>query len=257
MISSKLMGGLGNYLFQIAAGVSKSIEMDVPFLINPSNVQVVHKPLINYTNNILRNITFGDYNFNNVYNEPFFHFNKIPDFIDPTLLIGYFQSEKYFIKHKNEIQNLYKPTEEIIKKLYKKYKELDKYETCSIHVRRGDYTKLQDHHPLQTIDYYKKSFNIIGKDVFYFIFSDDIEWCKENFNFINKKLFVEENQDYEDLYLMSFCNHNIIANSSFSWWGAWLNMNENKKIISPEIWFGDSKKNMLTKDIYGIKWIKI
>lgn len=257
MISSNLMGGLGNFLFQIAAGYSKSLDMGTPFLINPNNVYAVHRPLVSYTKNILRNITFDNYNFNNVYTEPFFHFNQIPNFNEPTLLNGYFQSEKYFIKNTFEIQNLYKPTEEIIKKLYKKYDELEKNESCSIHIRRGDYLNLQNHHPIQSISYYKKSVELIGLDKHFFIFSDDIEWCKNNLNFLKNKTFVENDEDFEDLYLMSLCEHNIIANSSFSWWGAWLNKNKNKKIVSPKKWFGISKYNFKTKDIYAENWFII
>ena len=89
----------------------------------------------------------------------------------------------------------------------------------------------------------------------FIIFSDDIKWCKNNF-IGDKFTFIEGEKDYIDLWLMSLCNHNIIANSSFSWWGAWLNQNPNKKVIAPINWFGPEKK-LNPKDIYCKNWIKI
>jgi 5'(3')-deoxyribonucleotidase len=95
------------------------------------------------------------------------------------------------------------------------------------------------------------------KNSIFLIFSDDIEWCKENFpNISDKFIFIEGNKDYEDLYIMSKCKNNIISNSTFSWWGAWLNQNENKKVVAPLKWFGSSI-NHNTKDLYCDGWIKI
>jgi predicted phosphodiesterase len=81
-----------------------------------------------------------------------------------------------------------------------------------------------------------------------------IEWCESNLNFIENKIFISGNLDYQDLYLMSMCNHNIIANSSFSWWGAWLNNHNNKKVIFPSLWFNNG---INTSEIGGENWIKI
>lgn len=256
MVSSFLMGGLGNYLFQIAAGYSKSIDLGEKFVINPNNIQVVHKPITNYTNNILKNITF-DSNFNatQVYYEPHFHFSPIPDFMLPTYIHGYFQSEKYFNHNREKILELFL-CNKVINELKKKYS--DKLNnSCSIHIRRGDYLNLSDHHPVQEIIYYTEAISIMGKDKTFFIFSDDINWCKKNFNFLDNVVYCENNEDFEDLYLMSLCENNIIANSSFSWWGSWLNKNINKKVISPKKWFGPSKGNIDTKDIYCQKWMLI
>jgi hypothetical protein len=89
------------------------------------------------------------------------------------------------------------------------------------------------------------------------IFSDDINWCIENFDFIKNKTFISGNSDFFDLYLMSMCNNNIIANSTFSWWAAWLNINKDKKVICPKIWFGINYSHFDTSDIYCIDWIKL
>jgi hypothetical protein len=190
------------------------------------------------------------FNTNQIYNEPNFSYSTIPNFMLPTKIIGYFQSEKYFLKNKNQILSLFKCPEEIFKKLTLKYPQINESNTCSLHVRRGDYLNFSDHHPTQNMEYYKSAISVVGSDKTFFIFSDDISWCKENFNFLDNVIYCEDNEDYEDLYLMSLCNDNIIANSSFSWWGAWLNNNKNKKVVAPKKWFGPSKSNFKLDDLY-------
>ena len=116
---------------------------------------------------------------------------------------------------------------------------------------------LTNFHPQQSLDYYKQAIETVGPDKTFVIFSDDIEWCKQNLDFIGSKFFISGNKDYEDMYLMSLCNNNIITNSTFSWWGAWLNKNENKIVISPKIWFGKNNSHLDTSDLYCDKWIKL
>jgi hypothetical protein len=257
MVSCYLMGGLGNYLFQIATAYSKSLDLGEKFVINPNNVQVVHKPIDVYMDNILKNLILdGNFVTSQIYNEPHFHYSPIPDFMLPTSLHGYFQSEKYFKHNRNKILDFFY-CDEVVNIIREKYKEVLHENTCSIHVRRGDYLNLLDHHPTQSLEYYKEAISIVGSDKTFFIFSDDIRWCKENFNFLDNVIYCENNKDYEDLILMSLCYNNIIANSSFSWWGAWLNKNENKIVIGPKKWFGPAKKNIDTSDVYFNKLIKI
>ncbi len=130
--------------------------------------------------------------------------------------------------------------------------------TCSIHVRRGDYLNSPNHHPVQNMNYYMKAIKQMPKDSIFLIFSDDISWCKANFPDVPEKfIFVEGNADYEDLLLMSLCKNNIMCNSTFSWWGAWLNKNPNKKVIAPSVWFGPAYANHNTEDLYCEGWIKI
>tara|TARA_B100000242_G_scaffold64227_1_gene39415 strand:+ start:111 stop:881 length:771 start_codon:yes stop_codon:yes gene_type:complete len=159
-------------------------------------------------------------------------------------LEGYWQSEKYFLDLREEILNSFS---------WPEIKKLNFQDSCSIHVRRGDYLKTQYVHPIQTIDYYNKSLDIIQPKGNIFIFSDDIEWCKENFHFKNS-IFMENNTNIQDLRYMSLCENNIIANSSFSWWGAWLNKNENKKVICPKNWFNDQTND---KDMKPKDWIQV
>ena len=97
----------------------------------------------------------------------------------------------------------------------------------------------------------------MGHDKKYLIFSDDLEWCKENFDFIENKVIIEGNTDYQDLYLMSLCKNNIICNSTFSWWGAWLNKNDKKIVIAPEKWFSSADEYYNTEDIIPSNSIKI
>jgi hypothetical protein len=256
MVTSNLIGGLGNYLFQIASVYSLALDNNDEIIFNINESLTVHQPLKNYTNNILSKIKFIDYSLNieNNYYEQFFDYQKIP-YKTNQKIHGYFQSEKYFIHNRQQILNLYDIDEESKKEIDKKYGEILVGNTCSLHVRRGDYLKYPNHHPTCTLEYYNNSIKEFSKDTKFLIFSDDINWCKEVFtneNFI----FIEGNGDYIDLWLMSLCKNNIIANSSFSWWGAWLNQNQNKKVISPNKWFGSSIPHN-TKDLIPTSWMKI
>jgi len=254
MITTSLAGGLGNYLFQIASAYSLAIDNGDKCVFNMDNSVKVHKHISDYENNILRNIQFNTFEIKNEYNEPYFHYSKIP-YLENIRLNGYFQSEKYFNHNRDSILELFSINEECGKYIQDKYGELFKNDTCSIHIRRGDYLKLQDFHPLCSLDYYQKAIKEFSIDTKFLIFSDDIDWCKKSFK-DNNFVFIEHNLDYIDLWLMSLCSNNIIANSSFSWWGAWLNQNTNKKIIVPNKWFGPSISHN-TKDLIPSSWIKI
>ena len=136
--------------------------------------------------------------------------------------------------------------------LKKKYGDILKENLCSIHVRRGDYLGLPNHHPACPLEYYEEAMKQMDDSKIFLVFSDDFGWCKENFTNSNV-IFIEDNKDYIDLFLMTLCQNNIIANSSFSWWGAWLNQNENKKVIAPNKWFGKAIQHN-TKDLIPPTW---
>ena len=251
LVSNKLMGGLGNMLFQISAAFAISLRDDNEFICDISDMMIPHKPYSQYSDNIFRKIKFSNIDVNyRLVDEKRFNFNEIPYYNENIKLNGYFQSEKYFINYRKEILNLFQIDQTTELYLNEKYQEVLNQNTCSIHVRRGDYLSLPNHHPVQNIDYYTRACDIIGNEKTYLIFSDDIEWCKLNFDFLENKIFVTDNTDFQDLYLMSKCDDNIIANSTFSWWGAWLNQNINKKVISPKIWFGNFYSNFDTSDLY-------
>ena len=168
-------------------------------------------------------------------------------------LDGYWQSEKFFKESEHLIREDFRPSKEIVEKI-SNTPFLDT-NTISLHVRRGDYITSNGYHPVQSIEYYQKAIEKIGKYDYIFVFSDDIQWCKDNLKF-NNMIFMDGFTDVEDLYLMSMCKHNIIANSSFSWWGAWLNSNPNKIVIAPNKWFGD-RANLNESDIIPINWIRL
>jgi len=177
---------------------------------------------------------------------------------DNTNLHGYFQSEKYFNFCKPIILENLKFKDFVIKDSNILFDSLDiePEETTSIHVRRGDFLKKTQHHPIQPPEYYKEAIkNTKNKN--YLFFSDDIEWCKSTYKNNKNVYFSENNNPFVDLYSMSRCKHNIIVNSSFSWWGAWLNTNPTKRVVAPNKWFGEAYKQYTAKDVIPQDWIKI
>lgn len=253
MLTCDLIGGLGNKMFQIATTYSLSLDNNDHCVFEFSEQSNAHQHITTYLDNIFRNINFGYSGCNLVHQEPHFHYYKIP-YINNLKLLGYFQSEKYFSHNRKDILKLFSMDDTNKSYIMNKYGYLFKNETCSLHIRRGDYMTLPNHHPLCDISYYYEAMLNMSPDTTYLIFSNDIMWCKSNFvgdNFV----FIDES-DYIDMWLMSLCNHNIIANSSFSWWGAWLNQNPNKKVIAPKKWFGPAI-NHDTKDLIPEKWLTI
>ena len=137
-----------------------------------------------------------------------------------------------------------------------KYDSILKKRTTAIHVRRGDYLKFSKHHPAQTAEYYNNGMELLrNKTDTFIVCSDDIEWCKQNIIGDNV-VYIENERDYIELYLISLCDNVIISNSSFGWWGAWLNKNSNKTVIATKQWFGEAISHN-ESDIIPNKWIKI
>jgi hypothetical protein len=255
MVTSNLIGGLGNYMFQVTTAYSMAIDNGDVSVFDGSNSIVVHKGITTYTDNILRNLTFGDVVIDNEYNEPHFHYNLLE--YKPNLrLNGYYQSEKYFQNNREKILELFSVDDVSSEYIQKKYRNILRNDTCSIHVRRGDYVGLSHTHPPCEIEYYLEAVKQMPAGTVFLVFSDDIDWCKQNFNLSHLIHFVEGNPDFIDMWLMSLCDNNIIANSSFSWWGAWLNKKPNKKVISPSRWFGPSISHN-TQDLIPETWITI
>jgi len=179
---------------------------------------------------------------------------------------GYFQSEKYFKHAKDKVQEIITVTEDVKRGIQDQINIIRSEYTISLHVRRGDYLNYPNIHPTPNQDYYKEAIEYIVNetkktDIEIFVFSDDILWCVNNLfslakiNGIKKVNFVSDNENYEDLHLMSICNHQITANSSFSWWAAWLNINKDKIIVSPNNWFGPQGPD--PKDLVPETWKKI
>lgn len=256
--TSKLMGGLGNYLFQIASAYAVALRDGKTYVCDVSDEQIIHKSSSTYATNIFRKIHLinGISDCTSV-PQVDFSFRELPKIDKNTKLIGYFQSEKFFKAYRKEILELFQIDTKTLTYLKEKYEEVLKSNTCSIHVRRGDYLNVQDYHKIQDLEYYRQAIERIGTTKHYVIFSDDIEWCEQNFDFLETKTFVKGNLDYQDLYLMSYCKDNIICSSSFSWWGAWLNENIEKTVIAPKTWFGVSNSHLDTSDLYCEGWVVI
>lgn len=258
--SIQLAGGLGNNLFQIASIYAYAKKYNKELVLHDNKIGIVHKSFDTYKKNILSKINFSNKTFskNITYQEKEYKYNEIPEISGNVILDGYFHSHLYFHDINNEIIDLFSD-ENTIKKIKEKYNDLlENKITCSIHVRRGDYLNLQNLHPTQNMNYYLKAVKLMPKETVFLIFSDDIFWCKESFPDIPEKfIFIQNEYDYEDLYLMSLCTNNIIANSSFSWWSAYLNKNEDKIVIAPSKWFGPDLMHNDTSTLYCDNWIKI
>lgn len=265
MVTCSLQGGIGNMLFQIAATISYGLDnnQDVLFDIDNHKIGLQGNNAIKYKDNIFNKLKNGTFKTDIDYNEPYFHYKEIKidfDNKDKVLCLnGYFQSEKYFINNKDVIIDTFSPNDNdklFLSNILNNYKN-NEIELVSLHIRRGDYLKFPTIHPFIGLDYINNSISLFD-DYNILVFSDDINWCKENIKkenvfYINNEVKLE---DYQELWLMSLCDHNIISNSSFSWWGSYLNKNENKIIVAPKIWFGKDSGND-TKDIYREEIIKI
>jgi hypothetical protein len=192
--------------------------------------------------------------------EPYFHF--CPDLFtipDQTNLMGYFQTEKYFEHCSDLILGYFQFDKDIKKQAENNFPQFSsEVEYVSIHLRRGDYAGLQQFHPVMDADYYFDAMTqFMDGDYCFLIFSDDIGYAKELFGQQENIVYVEGNDPAVDMCMMTMCDHNVIANSSFSWWGAWLNDNTNKRIIAPKKWFGPAYNGVHdTKDLYPQSWIK-
>ena len=276
MIYLELMGGLGNQLFQIFCGIAYSFENNVEFKIIRNKFDKV-SPLDNiskrptYWDNFLINLSkFTCNNINiPIYKEPHFTYNKIPYTNIDFKINGYFQSPKYF-------ENYYKSIIEIIQldkqktETKEKYKEyFNNNKIISLHFRIGDYTKKPEIHLILNTKYYTDALKfILEKDntcdtILYFNEEQDnntveniIKDIKKSYPQLNFIQCSNNIQDWEQLLLMSCCQHNIIANSSFSWWGAYFNINQKKIVCYPSVWFGP-KCNNSTEDLFPENWFKV
>ena len=188
---------------------------------------------------------------------------ELTEIKEPTYVSGYYQTEKYFTDIRDELLQDFTLNVPLNKKNQSILDKIKSTDSISIHVRRGDYTKARNVRKYAncSIEYYKNGIKYIeektGKTPTLFIFSDDIKWVKNNLKFDYETVYVDINSDkqgYFDLELMKNCKHNIIVNSSFSWWGAWLNTNKEKIVVAPKIWMKTFNSNY---DLIPENWITI
>ena len=296
MFSIELMGGLGNQLFQIFMLLAYSKREKENFLIEKKE----KLPGQYVTRNVYWNTLF-DKLFNRLINgvlnyhiirENFFHYedvnlikNKVNELkknnITKFKFYGYYQSYKYFEGEFKEIINdldFKTKRENVLKKWNSLNENISLDNLISLHFRIGDYKKLQDYHPLITLSYYKQAIQTITKrenmdkyNILFFCEENDIDYVEEKYinelkKVFNMITFTKVNNsfnDWEQMLLMSLCKHNIIANSSFSWWGAYLSYGflndeqiKNKIVCYPDKWFGKKLQDKITSDLFPENWIK-
>lgn len=254
------LGRLGNQMFQYSAIRGIAARHNYEFCIPPKEAfgnedLKVHSDINNTIYDIFE---LGEFNrgfcSNPIVQESTHAFDKslfenCPDNVD---FLGYFQTQKYFEHIEEEIKKDFTFKKEI-RSICKEYQFLKDMNYISLHIRRGDYVNLQDHHPVQSIEYYENALEYFDSKNPVVIFSDDPEWCKKQALFESDRFIVSENNETSvDLCLMTMCQFHIIANSSLSWWGAYLA--DSIKVVAPKNWF-NAKQGIDTSDKYLQNWI--
>jgi len=278
-------GWLGNTMFQYAALKGIASKHGYNFCIPPNDETRVTNYIlmdifelyslenIGYIGGLYRHESSDD-----ICHSTTFHFNK--DFFDQcpdnVNISGFFQSEKWFSHISDDIKKDFtfkKDITDVCKKFISEFESPPLF----LHVRRADYIKKSSYHQNLNIEYYQKALTHFDNKQDVLVFSDDIEWCKKQKLFESDRFSFSETKDrlplnnfiqnqgytegalvpYYDLCLMTLCKGGIISNSTFSWWGAWLQENRDNTVVSPKQWFGEKNKNLITTDICPDKWIKI
>jgi hypothetical protein len=290
-ICMRLLGGLGNQLFQFSAGYALSKEKGVPLVLDASSYASDELRKLEITNfslpediKICRTInpaiskkikpwhlSYWRQNQSRMlpYKEKRHCFDPSIFSINQTAYLkGYFQSPLYFDGYRNDLRDIFKLKSTISASSQNYLDAISAAATSvSVHIRRGDFlSKAETHSSHGVLDrsYYDQALDLLrklyGRDVQLFFFTDDPDWIEEAFSDIQNAQAVRGNGDHpwEDLYLMAQCDHNIIANSTFSWWGAWLNDNEEKTVIAPRHWFSRDKHCQTpTFDMFPDGWITL
>lgn len=245
------------YNFNIDHDVSVDCTKKLPWFANTDNiiVKIIRRffPQKTYKMFAKRNVFIW---LGETYKDIFMLLDKDKD----IYLDGYWQCEKYFRNCRNVISKELIPKVSLSRNLEEMLRTIQSTESVCISVRRGDYVSVPENKAIYYIcdeKYFKNGIDKIRKVVnnpYWFVFSDDISWCKENLNLQKNVCFQpQEITPLETLYLMTFCKHFIISNSSFSWWGQYLSENPDKKVIGPSRWYADNRKNDIVQD----DWIKI
>ena len=296
MIVIQLSGGLGNQMFQYAYGLAieqfskDEVFLDMSLLKNYPNglyntkrdyelelfdIQLpVIGLVINFRHNVLSKFIYKIVNkyfrikntLKLVVQSPNETYVDWLNYGRNVYVIGSFQSYKYMLDIRNLILKSFVHSKELSVLSEKIRSKIAIQESVSIHIRRGDYLKSHNliNHGICGLKYYEDSIKYFEDrfiECHYYIFSDDIEWCRNNIGkdlnyceYINHNL---GNDAWQDIILMKNCKHNIIANSSFSWWGAWLNENIDKIVISPHNWFANAKYEILTSELIPEDWVRL
>lgn len=292
MVISQVIGGLGNQMFQYAAGralamrlggdlaldisafenynLHQGFELTRVFAMSPAIASGQdlsrmlgwqHSPL---ARSVLARRPFAVLRSRRFVSEPHFHYCSDFDQLDGDVyLAGYWQSEKYFKRVIAQIREDFRFRLPLEGENAELAARLSQTQAVSLHVRRGDYASNSATtavHGLCSPTYYHDALRIVRQqipDAHLYIFSDDIGWVRKNIKIELPSVYVEHNQgkdSFNDMMLMSLCRHHITANSSFSWWGAWLNSSSSKLVIAPKKWFADDKS---TADLIPHQWMRL
>jgi len=258
------MGQLGNQMFQYASlkGIARNRGFDYMVA---HNADVVVDSLGNKLYTELFNpfdivVKQGVLDTQQYIQEPHFQFseelfNTCPD---NSSLVGYYQTPKYFNHIKDEIRSDFTFRPEILEPCKEMMEEM--VEPVALHIRRGDFITNVENHYNQDLEYYEEALTKFEKNRQVIIFSDDTEWCNKQKLFApDRFLIAEGNSPYVDMCLMTMCSGFIIANSTFSWWPAWLSVAEDKKVVYPKQWFGVTgyTKDHDVTDLFPRRWIKL
>jgi hypothetical protein len=254
MIYVLLDGRLGNHLFQMATAFSmtqnvtlsfKSATSQVYFASSRASILYSRFPVVDCAPPHVR-----------VYREPSFNYVPIPYCEGEDLVLdGCFQSERYL--NRAAVLQLFAVPQNIKTEIFQKHGAwLNRTGVTGMHVRRGDYLQSPHRHPFVGQRYYFDAIERIGPNKPFIVCSDDIAWCKKTFQRDNF-YFVENSDPVTDLYIQSLCQNNIMSNSTFSWWGAWLNPNPCKIVVAPSMWFGIAARQYDCSDLYPKSYLRV
>lgn len=268
MIISRIAEGLGNQLFQYAAGRSLSLRHGVPLALDISkygrtgkrpfelaqfNIPALETDLDPYVTTHF-----------NLYQEPHFHFDPCFSQVEvPVYLAGFWQSDLYFKEYRAELMQELAVRESLVTHLLPLVAEIGAGNSVAVHIRRGDYLRpvFLKRHGVLPVTYYHTAIGLLAEQAeplqLYF-FSDDMPWVQQQLHTSHTHTFVSgqfTHNALEDFYLMSRCKHHIIANSSFSWWAAWLSNHPQKKVLAPAQWFQEFPAD--TKDLIPSTWTRL
>lgn len=290
MIIAQLIGGLGNQMFQYAAGRALSLKNDTSLLLDISAYETnnIHQGFelqrifscpaetasksdlcrvlgwqsLASVRRIVSRRPFSIFSRKSFVAEPHFHYwPGIKSISKSCYLSGYWQSEKYFSDASSQIREDFKFRLPLADQNAVLGKQIYQVNAVSLHVRRGDYAlnmKTMTTHGLCSPEYYRRAVQYLADRVeqpHFYIFSDDIDWVKDNLRIDFPTVYVQHNrgkESYNDMRLMSLCRHHIIANSSFSWWGAWLNPDMKKIVVAPGKWFANQTD---VRDLLPEGWV--
>ena len=292
MIITKLQGGLGNQLFQYAIGRRfaidsqtdlkididsydnqinvtkrefklKAFKIEASFATETDKIKVLGLPIFQPIKRRLWKMGLDIFHWNYIRESSYGYHSEVLKIKKSAYLDGYWQCPLYFESIRAQLLNELSIKKDFEKAgLLEKIKEVKGKNSVAIHIRRGDYISnpiVTQQFGICSIEYYENAMLFINQQVQnpeFFVFSDDIAWCKENLRTENVNIqYLSDFSDFEDLVLISNCKHQIISNSTFGWWGAWLNQNPSKIVIAPKIWYVDPSLD--TSQLIPSEWNRI